>query len=808
MAVFELDGYSSSDISAYETRFGLSTVPLQNVLIDGFNGVPNFSSNGGADEVTLDIELVTAFAPGSSNIYVYEAPNTTQAWIDEWTQIASDNKAKVISCSWGEPEVDSPTLSFDNTIFQQMAAQGQAVFVAAGDNGAFDAGGRTLGVDEPGSQPYVTAVGISKLTTNSSGAYSSETASVYGGGGVSAFWTIPSYQATLAAQAVKAATVSTTMRNMPDVVLTADASTAYAFYINGAWYGYYGSSISAPIWASFMSLVNQGLGASGPIGSVNSALYQLAQSSSYANDFHDLSTGNNGYYPAEAGFDDATGLGSFNGLNLYNDLISKFGAVAPPSQPTGLSAIASNAQVALSWSASSGAVSYNVKRSTVNGGPYTTIASLITNTTYTDNTVTNGSTYYYVVSALNSGGESSNSSQVSAMPVVSVTNLSITYPAVLSGQIVDNFSSTQALTRGNVTVQVAAPSAPSVWYTLSGDFAFIIDGNNKYTVLFPAGDFPANMLVKIAGQSPQTVMYTLAASAGSNGSISPSGSVTINSGASQIYTVIANTGYTASLTVDGAPVTLTNNAYTLSNVASSHIVVGSFTLQTETITASVGSGGTISPSGSVSVNYGSSQSFTVTPNAGYTAHLTVDGSTVNLTNNTYILSNVKTTHTVVASFILQTELMTVSAGSNGAISPSGPVSVNYGSNQVFTVTPNAGYTASLTVDGAAVTLTNNTYTLNNITSPHTIAASFTSSAISNLTVQYPGSSNGQITVNFSSTVAITRTNVVVQVAAPSAPTVWYTLSGDFAFIINGNNGYTVSLPASDFPAGVLVNIKP
>ena len=428
VALFELDGYSSKDITAYESKFSVPNVPLHNVLIDGFNGAPNYGSNGGADEVTLDIELVAAFAPGSSNIYVYEAPNTTQAWIDEWTKIASDDKAKVVSCSWGEPEQDSPTLSFDNQIFQEMAAQGQAVFVAAGDNGAFDAGGKTLAVDEPASQPYATAVGISKLTTNASGAYSSETASVYGGGGVSANWSIPAYQTTLAAQALKAAMVSTTKRNLPDVVLTADASTAYAFYINGTWAGYYGSSLSAPIWASFISRVNQGLGQNAPVGSVNSALYQLAQTSSYANDFHDITTGNNGYYPAEPGFNDAAGLGSFNGLNLYNDLVKNSVAVTPPPVPTGLSAAAGTAQVSLSWAASLGAVSYDVKRSAVNGGPYAVIASSILNTTYTDSSVTNGTTYFYVVSAVNSAGQSANSTQVSATPtaptaVAAVTNL-------------------------------------------------------------------------------------------------------------------------------------------------------------------------------------------------------------------------------------------------------------------------------------------------------------------------------------------------------------------------------------------------
>jgi subtilase family serine protease len=416
VALFELDGYTASDITHYEAQFGLPNVPLQNVLIDGFNGVPDYNNFGGAYEVTLDIEILTGFAPGS-NIMVYEAANTTQSWIDEWSRIASDNKAKAVSCSWGEPEIDSPTLNFDNTIFQQMASQGQAVFVAAGDSGAFDAGGSTLAVDEPASQPFVTAVGISKLTFNSNETYGSESASVYGGGGHSVFFSIPPYQITMASHAQAAAKVSQTMRNLPDVALTADAATGYAFYIKNSWGGFYGSSISAPIWASFLSLVNQGLGSSGPLGFANPWLYQTAQNSAnYANDFHDIATGNNGYYPAMTGFDDAVGLGSFNGLNLYNALTSTT-AATPPSAPTGLAASAGNARVSLSWNSSAGAVSYNVLRSTQNGGPYTSLASSVL-MTYTDTAVTNGTTYYYVVTAVNSAGPSGYSNQASAKPVL------------------------------------------------------------------------------------------------------------------------------------------------------------------------------------------------------------------------------------------------------------------------------------------------------------------------------------------------------------------------------------------------------
>ena len=88
----------------------------------------------------------------------------------------------------------------------------------------------------------------------------------------------------------------------------------------------------------------------------------------------------------------------------------------PPPTPTGLAAVATSGQVALTWNASTGATSYNVGRSTTNGGPYTTIATPAASP-YTDMTVTNGTTYYYVVAAVNAGGTSANSTQVSATPI-------------------------------------------------------------------------------------------------------------------------------------------------------------------------------------------------------------------------------------------------------------------------------------------------------------------------------------------------------------------------------------------------------
>ncbi len=135
-------------------------------------------------------------------------------------------------------------------------------------------------------------------------------------------------------------------------------------------------------------------------------------------------------------------------------------------------------------------------------------------------------------------------------------------------------------------------------------------------------------------------------------------------------------------------------------MTANHSIRVTFAIDQFTITASAGSNGSISPSGTVSVNYGLNQTFNFTPSTGYHVDsLIVDG--VNQASaSSYTFNNVTANHTIRVTFAINQFTITATAGSNGAISPSGTVSANYGANQTFNFTPSTGYHVdSLIVDG-------------------------------------------------------------------------------------------------------------
>jgi hypothetical protein len=219
--------------------------------------------------------------------------------------------------------------------------------------------------------------------------------------------------------------------------------------------------------------------------------------------------------------------------------------------------------------------------------------------------------------------------------------------------------------------------------------------------------------------------WTIDASAGAGGTITPSGPVSVPHGGSRTFSVSANQGFTVSdVTVDGASVGAVAT-YTFSDVTAAHTIRAAFVAQTPsyTITASAGPNGTISPSGAVTLVQGGSQSFTITANQGFlVSDVTVDGVSQGAIGS-FTFSDVTADHTIAASFVAAFTI-DASAGPGGAIAPSGAVSVAEGASQTFTVTANEGFLVSdVTVDGVSQGAVPE-FTFSNVTADHTIAAAF------------------------------------------------------------------------------------
>ncbi len=258
----------------------------------------------------------------------------------------------------------------------------------------------------------------------------------------------------------------------------------------------------------------------------------------------------------------------------------------------------------------------------------------------------------------------------------------------------------------------------------------------------------------------------ITASAGANGSISPSGAMAVTRGANQTFTITPNTGYTiASVLVDGVDQG-TIGAYTFTNVQAIHTISATFTIMTYTITASAGTGGTISPSGAVVVNYGASQTFTISPSFGYDIlQVTVDGVNQGALSS-YTFNSVQANHTIAATFTASVYTITATAGANGTISPTGAVSVTHGNNQTFTFTPNSGYVVDqVTIDGGAPVAAGASYTFTNVTANgHTIAITFKPAP----TVTITASAGANGTISPSGAVPVTQgTNQTFAITANS-----------------------------------------
>ncbi len=329
LALVEFSKYTASTVTTYQSCYGTS-VPITNVNV---NGGPTDAK--GNVEVELDQEVVATAAPGLDHLYTYNAPNVNFfPVLDAIVNDQSTRHINEVSISWGECELEqSPSdLVASDSDFQLLAAAGVSVFASSGDDGSSGCRGYSnLSVSFPASDPYVTGVGGTTLRTANSGANRESSwgtpatpSGGAGGGGISEDFTMPAWQT--GAGVVNGYSdpsicgqVATQCREVPDVSLDANPDTGYIVNVSGyGWGPIGGTSAATPLLAAMTANANTySLGHSGVrLGFAAPFFY------AHPGIVRDLTVGSNKLnhngpeYPATAGYDLSTGLGSPTGSAL------------------------------------------------------------------------------------------------------------------------------------------------------------------------------------------------------------------------------------------------------------------------------------------------------------------------------------------------------------------------------------------------------------------------------------------------------------------------------------------------------------
>ncbi len=337
-----------SDIAGFQAGFSSLAYNVQKYAIDG--SYTCGTSDANCIEATMDTEWALAMAnsQGSSaktaKVYVYEGANSNANTVaDVLTFMVNGGYARVMSTSWGCAEstcFSANTMNSLNAIFSEMVGKGWTLVAATGDQGATAGCGSTLAVQYPASDPNVTGIGGTLLSSGKEVAWTGGTgkgscSSNNGGstGGFSSYWKASSapYQGTLAKN----------YRAVPDMAL--DSATGHDVYFNGGWINSGGTSIAAPMMAGFFAQENAylltlgnicgpggGTSPCAPIGNANYPIYTrgflLSEGFQIRDPFYDITSGCNSNditaanrltaFCAGTGFDEVTGWGSANMLQL------------------------------------------------------------------------------------------------------------------------------------------------------------------------------------------------------------------------------------------------------------------------------------------------------------------------------------------------------------------------------------------------------------------------------------------------------------------------------------------------------------
>ena len=339
-----------SDLTEFWSLCGINQ-SINNFTVIDLAGGP--APNGDLAESTLDVEWASGLAP-AAGIRYYALPNLQYSnFIFAATQILFDlvqyPGLHQVSLSIGGPENEagnSGTLKSYSQTFAQLAAAGVSVFVSSGDGGsnpdpnlsvlAYGAA-FPLTAYYPASDPNVSGVGGTTLSFSAYWMPTGETTwfvsdpnyyanTVGTGGGLSAVFSRPAWQTGAGVPALNA-------RCVPDVAAQADSGFVF---IDGQSAAYFGTSLSAPIWAGLTAILNQGRAGYSlpPLGLLGPWIYRLIGTSA----FQDITTGSNGAYSAGPGYDLCTGVGTPNVTNLLAQIDEEISSSGPPSNPVNLGA--------------------------------------------------------------------------------------------------------------------------------------------------------------------------------------------------------------------------------------------------------------------------------------------------------------------------------------------------------------------------------------------------------------------------------------------------------------------------------------
>ena len=516
LGLLEYYGTDLTDLNTYYSNVHqTNNVPITLLSTDGTSTSCVYPSCDDTEQ-TLDMTQALGMAPGMSSLVMYVG--STDAAI--FNSMATHNPLNAqLSSSWTWSPADPST---DNPYFEEFAAQGQNLFQAAGDSGKWSSSSEIY----PADDVYITSVGGTDLDTSSAGGpWSSETAWVDGGGGISPDkFAIPSWQVTAANGC---SSCSKTYRNGPDV----SANANFSFYVCAdqttcTENEYGGTSFAAPMWAGYLALVNQqAVTNSGKtVGFINPTLYTIGEGSSYGTDFHDVTSGSNGY-SATTGYDLATGWGSPNGSGLITALAgsggggSGFSLSASPSSVTvaqgsqGTSTITSSVTggfdgaISLSASGQPTGVTVAFNPTSITGAGTSTmtmtVASSTTPGTYTITvTGTSGSTKETTTVSLTVTGTSPNFT-ISASPTSLTISPGNSGHSTITTTVSGGFNSSIALTASGEPSRVTVSFSPStIKAPGSGTSTMTITVNRRAS----AGTYPITVTGKGGGVTHTTTV--------------------------------------------------------------------------------------------------------------------------------------------------------------------------------------------------------------------------------------------------------------------------------------------------------------